>query len=80
MKWNNLELLYIMNILINHAALAVNQKKEVKPPFGIASFLFPLTMGAAAGFLTALIAVKMSRFVPWRRRAYRRPRRRPPFD
>jgi hypothetical protein len=28
MKWNNLELLYIMNILINHAALAVNQKKD----------------------------------------------------
>jgi hypothetical protein len=35
----------------------------VNPPVGIASFGFSLTMGAAAGFQTALIAVKMSRFV-----------------
>ena len=28
MKWNGLKLLYIMNILINHAALAVNQKRR----------------------------------------------------
>jgi hypothetical protein len=40
MKWNNLELLYIMDILINHAALPVNQKKEMIPPVGIASFVF----------------------------------------
>ncbi|MBC2733833.1 MAG: hypothetical protein HF981_05695 [Desulfobacteraceae bacterium] len=35
----------------------------MNPPVGIASFVFFLTMGAAAGFQTALIAVKMSRFV-----------------
>jgi hypothetical protein len=28
MEWNNLELLYFMDILINHAALPVNQKKR----------------------------------------------------
>ena len=64
MKWNNLELLYIMDILINHAALPVNQKKEMIPPVGIASFVFFLAVGAGGGFQTALIAVKMSRFKP----------------
>jgi hypothetical protein len=64
MKWNDLELLHIMNILINHAALPVNQKKEMTPPVGIASYVFSLAVGAGAGFQTALIAVKMSRFTP----------------
>ena len=64
MKWNNLKSLYIMNTLINHAALAVNQKKAANPPVGIASFVFFLAVGAGGGFQTALIAVKMSQFEP----------------
>lgn len=64
MEWNNLELLYFMDILINHAALPVNQKKEVMPPVGIVSFVFFLAVVGGVGFQTALIAVKMSRFKP----------------
>ena len=64
MKWNNLKSLYIMNTLINHAALAVNQKKAANPPVGIASFDFSSAVGAGAGIQTALIAVKMPRFGP----------------
>jgi len=49
MKWNGLKLLYIMNILINHAALAVNQKKGTHRLEAHGSVFFS-AMCAGAGF------------------------------